>query len=88
MNAKDGVPLLGRPRGGVGGRSSLIDCSTAQILLHTAASHNHLHTCTFQLNDELGAAASVMTIHKGDSMSRLQSAQFEKASNGSLQLYV
>ena len=39
MNAKDGVPLLGRPRGGVGGRSSLIDCSTAQILLDAAASH-------------------------------------------------
>ena len=28
MKARDGVPLLGRPRGGVGGRSSLIDCST------------------------------------------------------------
>ena len=28
MKARDGFPLLGRPRGGVGGLSSLIDCST------------------------------------------------------------
>ena len=31
MNAKDGVPLLGRPRGGVGGRSSLMDCSSSIV---------------------------------------------------------
>ena len=30
MNARDGLPLLGLPRGGVGGRSSLIDCSNKQ----------------------------------------------------------
>lgn len=31
MNARDGVPLLGRPRGGVGGRSSLIDYSSNTV---------------------------------------------------------
>ncbi len=30
MNARDGLPLLGLPRGGVGGRSSLMDCSNKQ----------------------------------------------------------
>ena len=59
MNAKDGVPLLGRPRGGVGGRSSLIDCSTAKILVDPAAFNNHPHTC----NDELGTAPSVTKFH-------------------------
>ena len=29
MNARDGLPLLGLPRGGVGGRSSLMDCSNS-----------------------------------------------------------
>lgn len=42
INAKDGLPLLGRPLGGVGGRSSFIDCSThnqlqSGVLIHLTA---------------------------------------------------